>query len=540
VIGAGPNGLVAANHLADAGWSVAVVEEQPEPGGAVRSGELVEPGFVTDLFSSFYPLGVASPPLRALELERWGLRWRRSSAAVAHPSSDGSCAVIGADPEETARSLDAFAPGDGEAWLELYELWERTGEQVLGLLTDSFPPLRATAGLATRVGPAGLARFARLGVLSVRRLADERFRGAGGGRLLAGNALHADLAPESAPSAVYGWVLCSLAQEVGFPAPEGGAGELTRALVERLRSRGGELVLGERAVRVAVERRRAAGVELASGERLAARRAVLADVDAPQLYGELLDPGELPAGLLDDLRRFEFDNGTFKVDWTLEGPIPWANPDAARAGTVHVADDLDYLTRQAAELSMRLIPAEPYLVLGQYAPVDRTRMPPGKEVAWAYTHVPQSPRGDAGPDELAGRWDEREREVFTGRIESVIERLAPGFRELIRARRILAPPDFQPLDRNLRNGALNGGTAQLHQQLVFRPVPGLGRPETPIRRLYLCSAAIHPGGGVHGACGAAGARAALLWDRARRTLPLAAGAVGAAAGAASAAALTRK
>lgn len=526
VIGAGPNGLVAANKLADAGWSVTVVEEQPEPGGAVRSGELVEPGYVSDRFSAFYPLGVASPALRALRLEEHGLRWARSENAVAHPASDGTCAVIGPDPDTTAASLDEFAPGDGDAWRRLYGLWEYVGDQVLGMLTTPFPPVRSAAALATKFPPRELLRFARIATLAVRRFATEEFEGAGGGRLLAGNALHADLSPEMTPSAVYGWVLCSLAQQVGFPTPVGGAGELTAALVRRLRARGGELVCGERVVRVAVERRRAVGVELAGGESLSAGRAVLADVDAPQLYTELLPREAVPARVLDDLRRFEFDNATFKVDWTLNGPIPWAAPAARETGTIHVAEDMDFLTQHSAELMMRRIPGEPYLVLGQYAPVDATRMPVGKEVAWAYTHVPQQPRGDAGPDGLAGKWDEREREIFVGRIEAQVERLAPGFRDLIRARHVFAPPDFQAADRNLRNGALNGGTSQLHQQLVFRPIPGLGRPETPVRRLYLCSAAIHPGGGVHGGCGDAGARAALFWDRARRGAPLAGAAAG--------------
>lgn len=526
VIGAGPNGLVAANRLADAGWSVVVVEEQPEPGGAVRSGELVEPGFTSDRFSAFYPLGVASPALSALRLEDYGLRWARSANAVAHPASDGSCAVVGPDLDATAASLDGFAPGDGDAWRRLYGLWERVGENVLGMLTTPFPPVRSAAGLALKFPPRELLRLARIATLGVRRFATEEFRGAGGGRLLAGNALHADLSPEMTPSAVYGWVLCSLAQQVGFPAPVGGAGELTAALVRRLRARGGELVCGERVVRVAVERRRAVGVELAGGGSLSASRAVLADVDAPQLYLELLPPEAVPARVHDDLRRFEFDNATFKVDWTLDGPIPWAAPVARETGTIHVAEDMDFLTQHAAELMMRRIPAAPYLVLGQYSPVDRTRMPPGKEVAWAYTHVPQRPRGDAGPDGLEGKWDEREREVFVGRVEAQIERLAPGFRELIRARHVYAPPDFVAVDRNLRGGALNGGTSQLHQQLIFRPMPGLGRPETPVRRLYLCSAAIHPGGGVHGGCGEAGARAALFWDRARRTLPVAGAAAG--------------
>lgn len=527
VIGSGPNGLVAANALADAGWEVIVVEEQEEPGGAVKSAELTEPGFVSDVFSSFYPLAVASAPIRDLHLEDHGLRWRRSPAAVAHPDGEGRCALISTDLDETAASLDGFAPGDGDAWRRLFELWQRVGGDVMGMLTRGFPPIRPAARMAAALGPRGTLRLARMGLLGVRRLSEETFAGAGGGLLLAGNALHADLMPEMPPAAVYGWVLASLGQEHGFPVPEGGAGNLTAALARRLRRAGGEIRCGERVEAVVLRSRRAVGVRLAGGEEVRASRAVLADVDAPQLYRRLLPADAVPARLLADLRHFQFDNATVKVDWSLERPIPWSAVEAARAGTVHIADDMDYLTRHSAELAMHLIPLRPYLVMGQYSCVDQTRMPAGREVAWAYTHVPQSTHGDAA-GELSGRWDEDEVAAFADRIESQVERFAPGFRASIRSRHLLGPHDLQRADRNLENGALNGGTSQLHQQLVFRPTPGLGRPETPIRRLYLSSSAIHPGGGVHGACGATAARAALAWDRVGRAASVAvpAGAAG--------------
>jgi phytoene dehydrogenase-like protein len=515
VIGAGPNGLVAANLLADAGWEVLVLEEQPHPGGAVKSGELTEPGFVSDLFSAFYPLAAAPSPLRDLRLEEHGLRWQRSPIAVAHPAEDGTCPVLSTDPDETAASLDAFAPGDGDAWLRLYELWLRVGGEVMGILTGGFPPLRPAGRIALELGPQETLRMARMAVLGVRRHAEETFRGEGGGRLLAGNALHADLSPELPPSAFYGWVLASLGQQLGFPVPEGGAGKLIEALVRRLAARGGEVRCGERVEAIVVRSGRAAAVRLAGGEEIAARRAVLADVDAPQLYRELLPAEAVPSRVRTDLEAFQFDSATVKVDWSLTGPIPWTAPDAARAGTVHVADDMDYLTRHASELAMHLIPAHPYLVLGQYACVDQTRMPAGREVAWAYTHVPQRCAGDAA-GQLSGRWDESELSAFADRVEGEVERLAPGFRSLIRRRHVFGPHELQAANRNLVNGALNGGTSQIHQQLVFRPTIGWGRPETPVKRLYLCSSAIHPGGGVHGAPGAAGARAALGWDRARR------------------------
>jgi phytoene dehydrogenase-like protein len=221
--------------------------------------------------------------------------------------------------------------------------------------------------------------------------------------------------------------------------------------------------------------------------------------------------------LYEDLEHFQYDNSTVKVDWTLDAPIPWSAPGAREAGTVHVAEGIDALTRHAAELACRTIPDRPYLVMGQYAGVDPSRAPAGKEVAWAYTHVPQRIVADAGPDGLTGSWDERETERFAERIEAQVERLAPGFRSLIRGRHVFTPRTLEETNRNLVGGAINGGTAKLYQQLVFRPFPNLGRPETPIKRLYLGSASAHPGGGVHGGPGANAASAAL--EHGRRVRP---------------------
>lgn len=510
VIGSGPNGLVAANVLADAGWDVVVLEAQPEAGGAVRSGELTAPGFINDRFSAFYPLGVASPVMRSMQLEEHGLRWRRHPITVAHPASDGSAALLSSDLDETCASLDSFAPGDGDAWRDLYGWWRRVGPAFLSALLDPFPPVRAGARLVRALGGAEeTLEFARFALLPVRRFADEHFRGAGGGRLLAGNALHADVSPEVPGGALFGMVLVGTGQAVGFPIPEGGAGELSRALVRRLEARGGRVELNAEVAEVIVREGRAVGVRTRDGREVDATKAVLADVGAPQLYLKLLPRELIPRRFLAALERFQYDNGTFKLDWALDGPIPWTNPDVHRAGTVHVTEGIDALSVQAVQLSAGQIPADPFLVLGQYALADPTRQPDGCETAWAYTHVPQVVHSDAGPDGLTGRWDERESERFADRMEEQIEKLAPGFRSRVRARNIMAPHDLEAGDANLVHGALNGGTAQLHQQLVFRPVPGLGRAETPVAGLYLASASAHPGGGVHGAPGANAARAAL-------------------------------
>ena len=343
----------------------------------------------------------------------------------------------------------------------------------------------------------------------MRTLGEQEFAGPGGRLLLAGSALHTDMFPESTAGSVFGWLLAMIGQRYGWPVPEGGAGELTAALVRRLESRGGRVHCRTPVASVVVRDGRALGVRTADGEPVRATRAVLADVSAPALYGGLVGWSDLPGSLRADMRRFDWDHATFKVDWALSGPIPWASPGAARAGTVHLSPGMESLTEYSAHLATGRVPSEPFALLGQMTTADPARSTAGTESVWAYTHVPHRVRGDAGADGITGRWDERERTAMADRLEGVVERLARGFRARVAGRRITAPPAFQDHDANLLNGALNGGTALIHQQLVFRPVPGLGRAETPVARLYLASASAHPGGGVHGACGANAARAAL-------------------------------
>jgi phytoene dehydrogenase-like protein len=515
VIGAGPNGLVAANLLADAGWSVTVLEAQPQPGGAVRTAEVTAPGFKNDLFSAFYPLTAASPVMQRLRLEQWGLEWRHAPTVLAHPTPDGPAALLSRDLDTTCASLDRFAPGDGDAWRDLYALFDRATPAFLGLLLDPFPPVKATAKLVAKLRIARGVEFARLALLSARRLTQERFRGEGGPMLVTGNAMHADISPESPGSGLFGLVLAGLGQQVGYPVPRGGAQGITDALVARLRARGGNVECDAHVDRVVVRNGRAVGVEVGT-QPVDATRAVLADTDVVALYRQLVGAAHLPARVLDRISRFERGPATVKIDWALSAPIPWRDPAVRGAGTVHLADSTAELTFTMANLAAGFVPDRPFVLLGQMTTSDPSRSPAGTESAWAYSHVPQDVRADAGPDGITGKWNERETDAFVRRMEDRIEAHAPGFRDLVIDRHVMSPPELEAADENLILGDLSGGTAQLHQQLVFRPIPGLGRAETPVKGLYLSSASAHPGGGVHGACGANAARAALLHDRLRR------------------------
>lgn len=502
VVGAGPNGLVAANVLADAGWSVVVLEATEHAGGAVRSApDTPAPGFTADLFSAFYPLAVASPPLLALRLEEHGLRWSHAPAVLAHLLDDGRAALLSRDVTETAASVDSFHAGDGASWIRWVEQWREVREPLLEAVLRPFPPVRAGLSLARRLGAHRLLRLARLATLPVRRFAEEEFGGDGAALLLAGNALHTDLSPEAAGSTMYGLLLAMLGQEHGFPVPVGGSGRLADALVARLRSRGGVLRCSAPVRSVLLGGSQVEGVVLGSGEPVRARRAVLADVPAPYLYRSLVGTERLSSRLRHDLARFQWDSSTVKLNWATSQPIPWRAAEAGRAGTVHLGGSLDDLTQFSCDLATRSVPRRPFVLLGQMTTADGSRSPAGTEAAWAYAHLPH---GTHAPATV---------EAYARTIEDEVERNAPGFRDTVIARLVQGPAELESDDPALERGALNGGTAGLHQQLVFRPTPGLGRPDTPFPGLLLAGAAAHPGGGVHGAAGANAAHVALLRAR---------------------------
>ena len=294
VVGAGPNGLVAANLLVDAGWSVLLLEAADSPGGAVRSAaDTPAPGYTADLFSAFYPLAAASKVIGSMDLHEHGLTWVHAPAVLAHVLDDGRAALLSRDLDETAASVDSFAAGDGAAWRRWAGHWQEVQAPVLDALLHPFPPVRPALSLARRLGAARGLRLARTAVLPTRRFVQEEFRGEGAALLVAGNGMHTDLSPESAGSALYGLLLAMLGQHHGFPVPQGGAGRLTEALAARFRSRGGQLRCSAPVTGILLGGETAEGVVLHDGERIRAGRGVLADVPAPHLYRSMVGTGRL-------------------------------------------------------------------------------------------------------------------------------------------------------------------------------------------------------------------------------------------------------
>jgi len=437
--------------LARGGCQVVVHEGAAQIGGGARSAELTLPGFVHDVCSAAHPMSVSSPAFEQFPLAAHGLEWIHPEAPLAHPLDDGTAAVLERSVEATARGLG----GDGDAWRRLMEplveAWPRLRHDVLA--PPHFPR-----------HPLLLAQFGMKAIGSASGLVESRFRGPRARALFAGIAAHASLPLEARPTAAVGLTLGVAAHAVGWPFPRGGAQRISDALAAYLRSLGGEVLAGS-SVTVLPE-----------------APIVLCDVTPRQF---LALAGQRVAGpFREALARYRYGPGAFKMDWALDGPIPWTAKECARAGTVHVGGTFEEIAAWERTHSGR-----PFVLLVQPTLFDPSRAPAGRHTAWGYCHVPNASSVD-----------------MAGAIEDQIERFAPGFRARILARSVLTPAALERFNPNLVGGDINGGSIALGQ-FFLRPTRRLYA--TPLEGVYLCSSSTPPGGGVHGMCGYHAARVAL-------------------------------
>ena len=461
VVGSGPNGLAAAIALAQAGISVRVIEGEDSIGGGCRSAELTLPGFTHDVCSAIHPLARASPFLRSLPLEEHGVEWVQPTAALAHPFDDGTAALLLRSVEETAVML-------GEDERRYRKLIAPLVERDQALIEDLLAPLRLPRH------PAAMALFSARAAFPASALAQRSFRGSRARGLFAGLAAHSMLPLTRLPSSAFGLVLGVLGHSVGWPLARGGSQRIADALASYLRSLGGEIELGHR---------------IGSLAELGDARTVLLDVTPRQLLA--LAGDGLPPLYRRRLERYRYGPGVFKLDWALEGPIPWRAPECAQAATVHLGASLEEIVASERAPWHGEVAERPFVLLAQQSLFDPSRAPAGKQTAWAYCHVPNGSTAD-----------------MSERIEAQVERFAPGFRELILARSAMGPAEFEAHNPNNVGGDINGGAADLRQTLA-RPIARISPYRTPLPGVFLCSSSTPPGGGVHGMCGLHAAAAAL-------------------------------
>ena len=457
VVGAGPNGLGAALRLAQAGRRVLVLEAASQPGGGLRSMELIEPGFLHDICSTVQSLTPLSPAFAALDLQ---LDFVTPPAAIAHPLDDGTAVMVYPSIEQTVAGLGL----DAAAYRRLIEPLTR---RVAPLLAEILAPLNHLPR-----HPLLLARFGLPALLPATRLAKLAFNGPRAAALFAGAAAHSGLSLQEPLTSAFGLVMLVSAHAAGWPFARGGSASVAAAMVQRLTALGGEVRCGQRVERL---------------PDLPDAGAVLLDL-VPQ--GVLAVAGsQVSARYRSGLRRYRLGPGVFKMDWTLNGPIPWRASECSLAGTVHLGGTLDEIAAAEYAVAHGRNPERPFVLLTQPTLFDPSRAPAGKHIAWAYCHVPN------------GSTEDR-----TEAIERQIERFAPGFRDLIRERSAWAPADLELHELNCIGGDVNGGR-QDWRQLVTRPALRWNQYTTPDPKLFICSSATPPGGGIHAMCGwnAAGA-----------------------------------
>jgi phytoene dehydrogenase-like protein len=461
VVGSGPNGLAAGIVLAQAGVRVRVHEAQPILGGGARSAALTLPGYVHDRCSGIHPLAIGSPFFRTLSLDRHGLEWVHPPAPCAHPLDDGTAVVCERSVDATAEGLGPDAKAYRDLFAPLASAWDDLAEDLLR------PPLHVPRH------PLRLARFGWTARRSARALAFSLFRGERARAFFAGMAAHSVLPLEALPTSAFGLILTTAAHALGWPLPRGGAQHISDALAAHLRALGGEIQVGD---------------EVTELERFGSDT-VLLDL-TPRQVEQIAGP-RLPEAYRARLRRFRYGPGAFKLDWALDGPIPWSAQECGRAGTVHIGGSFDEIARSEREIAEGRPSVRPFILLAQHTLFDPTRAPEGKHTAWAYCHVPNGSTVD-----------------MTEPIEAQIERFAPGFRKRILARHSISAANLERENANLVGGDITGGSQHL-AQLIARPRLWSSPYATPNPRIFLCGASTPPGAGVHGMCGWHAARSVL-------------------------------
>jgi phytoene dehydrogenase-like protein len=459
VIGSGPNGLTAAILLARAGLKVYVFEAQDTAGGGTRSEELTEPGFVHDVCSAVHPLAVGSPAFESFPLAEHGLEWIHPPAPLAHPLDDGSAVLMHRSVDETAAELGVDRDAYKKLMAPLAQRWDTLGAEFLQPLHFPKHPLQ-------------LGGFGLKAIRSAEGFARNRFRSEAARALFAGLAAHSILPLEKPVTAAFGLVFAMTAHAVGWPIPRGGSQSIANALCSYLSTLGGEVVTGRRVDNV---------------DEFTGARAIVCDVTPRQLLK--LAGHRFSRPYARRLEKYRYGPGVFKVDWALREPIPWKAAACAQAATVHLGGGLEDIAASERAPWRNEIAGRPFVLLAQPSLFDPTRAPDGKHTAWGYCHVPNGSREDV-----------------TDRIESQVERFAPGFRRTILARQVFDTVAMERHNANLVGGDINGGSQDLAQQFL-RPTRRLYR--TSARGIYICSASTPPGGGVHGLCGYYAAQAVL-------------------------------
>ncbi len=452
IVGSGPNGLSAAIALQQAGLSVLIIEAKDSIGGGLRSAELTLPGFVHDICSAIHPLAAGSPFFNSLPLEQHGLEFVYPEVAAAHPFDDGTAAALRGSVEDTARTLGI----DRESYISLLKPLVRTWP---GMVKDVLGPLHFPEH------PIDMAAFGFNALRSAKSLVN-KFKTKEARGLWAGMAAHSIQPLSNFTTSAIGLVLMATGHLKGWPVPLGGSKEIANALASFFISIGGKIETG---------------VHVRSMADIPASKAVLFDLTPKQI---LEIAGERFSSIYSwQLKRYRYGMGVFKIDWALDGPIPFTAPECREAGTIHLGNTFEEIAKAEDSTSSGLIPEKPFVLLAQQSLFDSLRAPEGKHTAWAYCHVPNGSEKD-----------------MTAAIENQVERFAPGFRDLILAKHTMNTREIEAYNPNYIGGDINGGIIDI-AQLYTRPALRLSPYRTSAPGIYICSSSTPPGGGVHGMCG---------------------------------------